>query len=59
MSNLTLRVPTELMERLKRSAARNYSTHSDAARRILRLGLDADERLEQGDSPAESERKAS
>jgi hypothetical protein len=46
MSNITIRVPDELMDRVRAKAARDYSKEAAVLRRVIRLGLDADDRLE-------------
>lgn len=51
MSNITIRVPTELLERVKDIAVRDYSKESAVVRRLLRLGIEADERRERVDTP--------
>lgn len=51
MSNITIRMPDELMERVREIAARDYSRESAVLRRLVRLGIDADERRERIDSP--------
>lgn len=55
MCTITIRVPTDLMERVKVIAARDYAGDSATLRRLLRLGLEADERRERVDGPSEPE----
>lgn len=52
MLTVTIRVPADLMERVKKTAARDYAGDSATLRRLLRLGLEADERRERVDEPA-------
>lgn len=59
MSNITVRVPTDLMERVNEIAARDYIERSAALRRLIRLGIAADERHERVDEPREPARAAS
>jgi len=46
MSNVTIRMPAELLERVKSIAALDYSREAQALRRIIRLGCEAAEREE-------------
>lgn len=55
MTTITIRVPADLMERVKTIAARDYAGDSATLRRLLRLGLEADERRERVDGPARPE----
>lgn len=52
MSNVTIRMPGELMERVREIAARDYSKEAAVLRRLVRLGIEADERREKVDAPA-------
>jgi predicted DNA-binding protein len=54
MSSKTIRMPPELMERVRRVAARDYAQEGATIRRLVRLGLEADERREQVDAPRET-----
>lgn len=49
MTSITIRVPDELMDRVRKLAKRDYSSESAVLRRVIRLGLDTDERLEPDD----------
>jgi plasmid stability protein len=51
MSNVTVRMPEDLMARIRVIAARDYSNEAATVRRIVRLGIEADERREQVDAP--------
>lgn len=53
MSNITIRVPDELIDRIREIAARDYSREAAVIRRLIRLGIEADERREQVDAPRE------
>jgi plasmid stability protein len=52
MISVTVRMPADLMDRVRVVAARDYDGDSAALRRLLRLGLEADERREMVDRPA-------
>lgn len=59
MTTITIRVPTDLMERVKAVSARDYAGDSATLRRLVRLGLEADERREQVDAaPDDTEKVA-
>ena len=51
MSTVTIRVPDDLMERVRTIAARDYAGDSSTLRRLIRLGVEADERRERVDDP--------
>jgi Arc/MetJ-type ribon-helix-helix transcriptional regulator len=53
MTNITLRLPRELIERVSDVARRDYGKSSETYRRLLRLGLEADERRERVDAARE------
>lgn len=53
MSNITIRVPDELIDRIREIAARDYSREAAVVRRLIRLGIEADQRREQVDAPRE------
>lgn len=53
MTTITIRVPEDLMERVKAVAVRDYAGDSATLRRLLRLGLEADERRERVDEPSQ------
>lgn len=59
MSNLTIRVPDELMDRVREIAARDYSRESVVVRRLLRLGIEADAQGERAIGPREPVQAAS
>lgn len=50
-TTITIRVPADLMVRIKAIADRDYAGDSATLRRLLRLGLEADERRERVDGP--------
>ena len=52
MLTITIRVPADLMDRVKAIAVRDYAGDSATLRRLLRLGLEADERRERVDESA-------
>lgn len=54
MSNLTVRVPDDLLARVREIAARDYADQSAAVRRLLRLGIEADARRERVDEQREA-----
>lgn len=51
MSSVTVRLPDDLMARIREIAVRDYSKEAAVFRRIVRLGLEADERRERVDQP--------
>ncbi len=54
MSSVTVRMPDDLMTRVREIAARDYSKEAAAFRRLVRLGIEADERRERVDGPREA-----
>lgn len=58
MTSVTIRMPDDLMDRVRQIAARDYSKEAATMRRLVRLGLEADERRERVDAPREPERVA-
>ena len=51
MTSVTIRLPEDLMARVREIAARDYSRDAVTLRRIVRLGVEADARREQVDAP--------
>lgn len=54
MSSVTIRMPDDLMDRVREIAVRDYSKEAAVFRRLVRLGLEADERRERVDGPREA-----
>jgi hypothetical protein len=54
MSSVTLRMPAYLLDRVREVAARDYSKEAATLRRLIRLGIEADERRERVDAPREA-----
>jgi predicted transcriptional regulator len=59
MTSVTVRMPDDLMARIREIAARDYSKDAATLRRIVRLGIEADERRERVDAPRQPVEAAS